>query len=208
MFNLVFAGVDVFRESVFLRVIASETHREAVTHGQVNGALKRRAIPLTQIDVQVAITTADLGFVGVDAKGAANRVTSKQETLRASQDLCAVDVVKAGDDRAISSFIKVVFEKCRGRVATDSEILGSHAADADGIDVRILRVAAHSRCIGDQVFDVIQIGRGNKISGQRRNREWHVHHTLLPLGGSHDNFFERLCYAKAACAYSCRYGEW
>jgi len=30
----------------------------------------------------------------------------------------------------------------------------------------------------------------------------------LPLGGCDDDFFERLRYGKAACADSCRYGEW
>ena len=149
-------------------------------------------VALAHVDVDIAVLAANLGFVGVDAKRTADRVAAEQKALRASQDFSALNVVKAGDNRTVASFIEVILEERRGRVATHAKVLRSHAAHTDRVNVGILGVAAYPGGIGDQVFDVVQIGVGNKVTRQRGDGQRHIHDALLPLGGGHQHLFQRL----------------
>jgi len=72
MLDLIPARIDVFGEAIFLRVVAGKPHREAVAHRNIDGTFKRGAIPLTQIDIDVPVTAADLRLVGVHAERATN----------------------------------------------------------------------------------------------------------------------------------------
>ena len=86
----------------------------------------------------MAIAATDLGFIRVDAKGATDGVSAEQKTLRSAQDFSALDIIEAGDHRAIATLVKVIFEKCGGGVAANAKVLGSDTPHTHRIDVGIL----------------------------------------------------------------------
>ena len=124
---------------------------------------------LTKIEVQVGIIGTDLSFTSVDAKRTANRVTTKQEALWSSQHLGTLNIKEAGNGRTVTALVKVVLKECRRWIAANTEVLCSYTADTDRIDVRVLRVTAHARRVGNQILDVVEVCIFDEVARKRSN---------------------------------------
>ncbi len=138
MFDFVFARENVLGKAILGGVVAGESHRKVITHGQVNGPFERGAVPLTKVDVEMAVSAANLCFVGVYAKGTTDRVAAEQEALRSAQNFSALYIVKTGNDGAVATLVKIILKKGRGRISAYPKVLGAHAPHTDGIDIGIL----------------------------------------------------------------------
>ena len=138
MFDFVFAGENVLGKAILGGVVAGEPHGKVFTHGQVNGPFERGAVPLTKVDVEMAVSAANLCFVGVYAKGTTDRVAAEQEALRSAQNFSALYIVKTGDNGAVTSLVKIVFKEGRGRIPAYAKVLGPNAPHTHGIDIGIL----------------------------------------------------------------------
>ena len=85
--------------------------------------------------------------------------------MGSAQNLCPLNIVEAGHYRTVAAFIEVVLEEGGGRITPHAKVLGADAAHADRVNVGVLRVTADARGIGDQVFNVVEVGVGNEITG-------------------------------------------
>ena len=138
MFYLVAARENVSGESVFLRVIASNTCRQVISKRNVDGALAYRMASLADIQLNVAALVIGISLGGINTEGAGDGVTAEQEALGATEDFDSVDVVKACYRTAVSAFIEIILEEASGGVAAYAKVLIAHTADRDSVDVGVL----------------------------------------------------------------------
>ena len=149
VFDFITASGDVFGKAILRGVITGQSGCKVAAQGNIDGAFDNSVIAFSDIEIDVATLTIELSALGVNGERATNRVSAKQETLRAAQNFCSVNIVQAGNHGAVTAFVQIVFEKRGGRIATHTEILGANTAHGNGINVGVLRVTAHAGGVGD-----------------------------------------------------------
>ncbi len=138
MFDFVFARENILGKAILGGVVAGQSHGKVVAHGEVDGPFEGGAVTLTKVDVEMAVSAANLRFVGVYAEGPADRVAAEQEALRSAQNFSTFNIIKAGDNGAVATLVKIILKKGRGRVSAYAKVLGPNAPHTHGIDIGIL----------------------------------------------------------------------
>ena len=128
-------------------------------------------------------------------EGAANRVAPEQEALWPAQDFRTLEVVEARDNCTVATFVEIVLEERRGRVAANAEILGAYAANGYAIDEGVGAVTRYAGRERDEILDVIEIGVPDEIEGQGGDGEWYVLNTLFAIGCRNGDIFDLLGHA-------------
>ena len=99
--------------AVLGRVVTGNTHGELFAESDIRrgDVLDQAVLPDVGFDETVG-GPVKRRPLGVHAERAANGIASEQEALRPAQYFRALEVVKARNNRAVATFVKVVLEEC------------------------------------------------------------------------------------------------